>query len=119
MKDNLLEVGDVIYSRCNGKILDKFTISRVSPKIAYAKMVRDKFECSFNRKLNNEGYTRSDNYLLGELIYLETQELKDEWECKHIIEAIDNIMDKLSVEKLRMIKDFLNKHLDTPIEVNL
>ena len=107
---NKLKVGDIIYSDSYGKITGKYTIHRVTEKMAFAKVNSQgyelKFQIEYGSWLKLVGKTERWDHAS---YYVETPELKEKYERMLMLQKLDaTTWGNFPTDKIREIMDIVN-----------
>lgn len=113
MKDNKLEVGDVLYVDSWRGTLQRHTVTRVTPSQAMCKTenyVGDIYETKFKREISADGKTVRE--IGGGFAYIETPEYICKWERKLAYDRVSALMTRfkpglLTTDQLNKVYNFL------------
>lgn len=108
---NKLKVGDIIYSDSYGKITGKYTIHRVTEKMAFAKVNSKgyelKFQIEYGSWLKLVGKTDRWDHSSYKV---ETPELKDKYDRMLMVQKISQVVwGEFPLEALRNIMAIVSK----------
>lgn len=108
---NKLKVGDIIYHKQYGNITRKYTIHRVTEKMAFAKVNNNGYELKFNieysswlKIIGKPSRFDTSSY------HVETTELKEKYERMVIAQKLSQIVwDKFPIDAMRNIMAIVSK----------